>query len=81
MAAPGTYPDEVRERTNRLVRDLGDSGADGVTSIGAGGSGRSSASLPTRCKGGALARLYSSNGGEGGSERTRLAELRRAARF
>jgi transposase len=35
MAAPRKYPDEVRERAIRLVRDLVDSGEDGVTVTGA----------------------------------------------
>jgi transposase len=35
MAAPRKYPDEVRERAIRLVRDLVDSDEDGVTVTGA----------------------------------------------
>jgi transposase len=35
MAAPSKYPDEVRDRAVRLVRDLVDSGEDGVTITGA----------------------------------------------
>ena len=35
MAAPRKYPDEVRDRAIRLVRDLVDSGEDGITVTGA----------------------------------------------
>src|SRR5215210_8366395 len=35
MAAPRRYPDEVRDRAVRLVRDLVDSGEEGVTVTGA----------------------------------------------
>src|SRR5215218_5902361 len=35
MAAPRKYPDEVRERAIRLVRDLVDNGEDGMSVTGA----------------------------------------------
>src|SRR5690349_12634763 len=35
MAAPRKYPDEVRDRAVRLVRDLVDSGEEGITVTGA----------------------------------------------
>jgi hypothetical protein len=50
MAAPRKYPDEVRDRAVRLVRDLIDNGEDSITVTGACRRvGEQLASTPTRC--------------------------------
>jgi NADPH2:quinone reductase len=62
MAAPRKYPDEVRERAVRLVRDLVDNGEDSITVVSAGPRPADNGLVTTASSSGSLAIVQRSYG-------------------